>query len=226
MICAPRSAAATLAMAPLNLPTALRSAAVITTSSIPTPKAHALMFEVRRQVFDGGPDLCPSFIHVGFEFRPSGLVGALQLAEVLPRLHLRGAQRFEHFLILQLGVGLDLFGTGFEGFGLRLPFIQLLFHQGLIIFPNSHGPDSCYGLIAHSWPLRRGGHSPPFSAFYPLLIPQPILVRYRTACIRWKQPRIVHGFLAENAYAASMVEKGSGLGRTGAACATGSQSIY
>jgi hypothetical protein len=57
-----------------------------------------------------------------------------------------GAEHFEIFFKLGLGVLLDLPGRSFEAFGLRLPRIQLLFHQRLIIFPNSHDLSPAIGL--------------------------------------------------------------------------------
>src|SRR5450755_2208622 len=47
MICAPRSAAGTFAMDPLNLPTAVRSAAVMTTSSIDSSSVEIPEFDDR-----------------------------------------------------------------------------------------------------------------------------------------------------------------------------------
>src|ERR1039457_1202600 len=97
-----------------------------------------LLFEFRRHAFDGVLYLCPGFIHVSLELRPCALISAFQLVEVFPCFRLFGAQYLDLLFILGLGVPLDLLGRSCEAFGLRLPRVQLLFHQRLIIFPNSH----------------------------------------------------------------------------------------
>src|SRR5665213_3942444 len=109
-----------------------------------------LWLEIRPHTIDGTLYLFPDFVHMSLHLLPGALVGALQLVEVLPSLRLCGAQRFEMFLILDLGVRLDLLGTGFESFGLRFPLVQLLFDQRLIIFPKSHDISPIIGITLFS----------------------------------------------------------------------------